>query len=129
MRERASLVELGRELIDEARGLVRKEIELAKVETIELVKTNAVAVGLFAVAAMLLLVLLVMLQVAIILTFWPEVQYLVAWGLVGFWIVVIAVLALVGRGKLKFKPPEKTIATVKGDIEWAKGQIRSNGRS
>src|SRR5579872_4016267 len=108
MREGASLVELGRELIDEARDLVRKEIELAKVEILELVKTNAVAVGLFAAAGLLLLVFLVMLQVAFILTFWVEVQYLVAWGLVGFWIVVIAILALAGRAKLKIKPPEKT---------------------
>lgn len=129
MREATTLIELGRQLLDEARDLVRKEIELAKAEVTELVKTNAVALGLCLTAAVLLLVLLVMVQVAILLTVPFETQYLVAWGLVGFWLVLIVILALVGRSKFKFKPPEKTIATVKGDIEWAKGQIRSNGRS
>ena len=129
MREATTLIDLGRQLIDEGRELVRKEIELAKVEITDLVKTNAVALGLCLTAAVLLLVLLVMVQVAIILTVPFTSQYLVAWGLVGFWVVVIAILALVGRAKFRFKAPEKTIATVKGDIEWAKGQIRSNGRS
>ncbi len=115
--------------MDEARGLVRKEIELAKVEVMALVKTNAIAIGLFAGAAVLLLVALVMLQVAFILSFPFGTQFIVAWSLFGFWVVVIAILALIGRSKLKLQAPEKTIETLKGDIEWAKGQIHSNGRS
>jgi hypothetical protein len=125
----SSLVDLGRQLMDEARGLVRKEIELAKVEVMALVKTNAIAIGLFAGAAVLLLVALVMLQVAFILSFPFGTQFIVAWSLFGFWVVVIAILALIGRSKLKLQAPEKTIETLKGDIEWAKGQIHSNGRS
>jgi len=129
MRDATSLIELGRQLVDESRDLIRKEVELAKVETMGLVKTNAIALGMCAAAAILLLVLLIMLQVAMIMTFWEGARYLVAWGLVGFWVVVIAILALVGRARFKIKPPEKTIATIKGDIEWAKEQIRSNGKS
>ncbi len=129
MRDANTVIDLGRQLIDEGRDLVRKEVELAKVEVTELVKTNAIALVLCLAAAILILVFLVMLQVAIILSTPFESQYLVAWGLAGFWLVLIVILALVGRSKFKFKPPEKTIATIKGDIEWAKGQIRSNGRS
>ena len=128
MRDATSLVELGRQLIDEARGLVRKEIELAKVETIGLLKTNAIALGVVVGAAILLLVLLIMIQVALIVTFLAAALW-IAWGLVVFWVLVIAVLAIVGRSRFKFKPPEKTISTIKGDIEWAREQIRSNGRS
>ena len=132
MRDVSSLAELARQLIDEARGLVRKEIELAKVELLELVKTNAVAIGLFAAAAVFALVMLIMLQVAFIWTIFvtlgQEAAWYLAWALFGFWLVLIAILALIGKAKLKFKPPEKTIATLKGDIEWAKEQIRSNGR-
>ena len=124
-----SLVELGRELMDEARELIHNEIELAKVEILDLVKTNAIAAGLFAGAAVVGLVFLIMVQVAFIFTFWEAVRWIVAWCLVGLWLVVIVVLALVGKSKLKFKPPEKTISTIKGDIEWAKGQIHSNGKS
>ncbi|MFI5267968.1 MAG: phage holin family protein [Chloroflexota bacterium] len=124
-----SLVELGRQLMDEARDLIRKEIELAKVEVIALLKTNALAVGLFAGAAVVALVFLSMLQVAIILTLPFSAQWIVAWCLAAFWLIVIIVLALLGKSKLKFKPPEKTISTIKGDIEWAKGQIHSNAKS
>ncbi|HEY8694568.1 MAG TPA: phage holin family protein [Chloroflexota bacterium] len=124
-----SLVDLGRQLMDEARDLIRKEIELAKVEIIALLKTNAIAMGLFLGAAVVALVFLVMLQVAIILTVPTSVQWIVAWCLAALWLIVLIVLALVGRAKLKFEPPEKTISTIKGDIEWAKGQIHSNGKS
>jgi putative superfamily III holin-X len=127
------MVELGRQLIDEARGLVRKEIELAKVELIELVKTNAIAAGMFVGAAILALIMFIMLQVAfivtILVTLGRDAGFYLAWSLFGFWLVLVVVLALIGKSKLKFKPPEKTIATLKGDIEWAKGQIHSNGKS
>ena len=128
-----SLVELGRQLMDEARDLIRKEIELAKVETIALLKTNAIAAGLFAGAALLALIMFIMLQVAVIITVLvtlgqPAAFYL-AWALFALWLVVVIVLALIGKSKLKFKAPEKTISTLKGDIEWAKGQIHSNGKS
>jgi len=124
--EQTSLVDLGRSLVDEARGLIRKEIELAKVEVIDLLKTNAIAVGMFAGAAIVAFMFLILVQVAIIVTV-PNGIW-VAWGLVVLWLVVIIVLALVGRSKLKLQAPEKTVETIKGDIEWAKGQIRSNGR-
>ena len=124
-----SLVELGRQLLDDARDLIRKEIELAKVEIIALLKTNAIAIGLFLGAAVVALVFLIMLQVAIILTVPPSLQWILAWCLAALWLIVLVVLALVGKSKLKFKPPEKTISTIKGDIEWAKGQIHSNGKS
>ena len=126
MAEQTSLVDLGRSLVDEARGLIRKEIELAKVEVIDLLKTNAIAVGMFAGAAIVAFMFLILVQVAIIVTV-PNGIW-VAWGLVVLWLVVIIVLALVGRSKLKLQAPEKTVETIKGDIEWAKGQIRSNGR-
>src|SRR5438067_405060 len=112
IRDASSLLDLGRQLIDEARGLIRKEIELAKVEILDLIKTNAVAIGLFAAAAVFGLVLLVMLQVAVIttilVTLGQAAAFYVAWGLFIFWLVLIAVLALIGRAKLRFKPPEKT---------------------
>jgi len=132
IRDASSLLELGRQLLDEARNLVRQEIELAKVEILGLVKTNAVAIGLFAAAAVVALVALMVLQVAIVttilITLGQAAAFYVAWGLFAFWLIVVVVLALVGRAKLRFRPPEKTIATLKGDIEWAKAQMHSNGR-
>jgi hypothetical protein len=124
-----SLVDLGRQLLDEARDLARKEIELAKVEVLDLVKTNAVAIGLFAGALVLALVMFIMLQVAFVLSFPFTTQFIVAWCLVGFWLIVVVILALIGKSKLRFEAPPKTMSTLKGDIEWAKGQIHSNGKS
>lgn len=128
LHENASLVELGRTLLDDARDLIRKEIALAKLEVIELLKTNAIAVGLFVGAAVLAFMAFIILQVAFILTFSFAVQWIVAWCLFGLWLILTIVLALIGKAKLKIKPPEKTVSTIKGDIEWAKGQIRSNGK-
>ena len=133
MRDATSLADLGRQLIDEARGLVRKELELAKLEILGLVKTNAMAIALFALAVVFVLILLVMLQVAFVVTMLATLgtaaAWYSAWGLFVFWLLVIIILALIGRAKLKFEAPEKTIATVKGDIEWAKRQMHSNGKS
>jgi uncharacterized membrane protein len=127
-----SLIELGRQLMDEARGLIRKEIELAKIELLDLLKTNAMAVGLFVGAAVVALVMFIMLQVAIVFTVLAtagtSAAWYTAWGLFLLWLVVVIVLALIGKAKLRFEPPEKTISTLKGDIEWAKGQIHSNGK-
>jgi len=128
----ASLVDLGRSLIDDARSLVRKEIELAKVEILDLIKTNAIAVGMFAGAAIVAFMAFILLQIAVIITLLvtvgPSAAWYLAWGLVVLWVVVIAVLALMGKSKLRIKAPEKTVATIKGDIEWAKEQIHSNAR-
>jgi formate hydrogenlyase subunit 4 len=43
-------------------------------------------------------------------------------------IIVAVVLALVGRSRLKFAPPEATIQTIKDDLEWVKQQIRPETR-
>src|SRR4051794_9922780 len=107
-----TLVDLGRSLIDDARELIRKEIQLAKVELLDLVKTNAIAAGMFIGAVLMAFMAIILLQVAIVVTVPFAAQPWVAWGLVVFWIIVVAVLVIVGRRKLRFEAPEKTLATI-----------------
>ncbi len=108
--------------------LVQQEVALAKTE----LKKEAVAAGkgagMFGGAGLTGLFALFFLSIA--------AAYGIAWlGLPlgwGFFIVgmlyliVAAVLALLGKKQIsKVGPPEKTIATVKDDVQWAKHPTRA----
>ena len=119
------------ELAADAQRLVQLEIQLAKQEILDLVKRNAIALGLLAGAALcgtfFLYTLVALVVVGITaLVEGQSVAYmplallvvLVVWGL------ATAVLGLVGRSRLKFQAPEATIQSLKEDVEWVKAQIR-----
>jgi Putative Actinobacterial Holin-X, holin superfamily III len=136
-REAQSMVELGREVVDGVRELVRKEIELAKLETRELLVKNAKAGALLGGGAFFALLAVVMIQVAAVATAafaggFAAGMYL-AWGLFGLWVVLAAIALIAGWSRLELKPPARTLATLKGDLEWAKRQmpphVSSNGKS
>jgi hypothetical protein len=103
--------------------LIRTEMQLAKVEIKRDVTTAGKGAGLLGGAGFMGLFALVFLSIA--------AAYGISWlgiGLGwGFFIVglvyalVAGVLALTGKKKIgQVGPPEKTIETVKDDIEWAK---------
>lgn len=125
--EDRSLGELFGDLTADMGTLVRKEIELAKVEIKEEVAKSGKAGGMLggtAVAALLAVNLL---------------SFALAWGLAevmpeGFafllvgvlWAIAAAVLYTRGRSELqKVNPvPEQTIETLKEDVQWAKQQTK-----
>jgi len=119
------------EIAADAQRLVRLEIELAKQEIMELLKTNAVAAGLLAGAALCALFVLYTFVAAIVVgVMWvflrgglgeTEIALLVV---LLIWVIAAAVLGLVGKSKLDFKMPDQTIQTFKDDVEWAKQQIK-----
>ena len=119
------------EIASDAQRLVHLEIELAKQEIMGLVKTNAVAAGLLAGAALCGLFVVYTLVAAIVV----GVMWIFLRGGLGrteaallvillIWVIAAAVLALIGKSKLNFKMPDLTIQTIKDDVEWAKAQIR-----
>ena len=119
----ASPGELATEVAKDMSTLVRQEVALAKAELQEEAKTAGTAVGAFGGAGFAGYFVLVFLSLAamygldtIMPTGWAAL--IVA----GLWAVDAAVLALMGRSKLKgFSPkPERTIETVKEDVQWAK---------
>ena len=112
---------IGRLVSDASRdvsSLIHKEIELAKSELKVSVKAGGMGIGLFAAAAFLLLMFLVLLSIT--------VAYFIHWGGSGlalhwaylivtlFYLLVAVIQALVGYSKVKkAKAPERAIRQAK----------------
>jgi uncharacterized membrane protein YqjE len=112
-------------VIDGVRSLVRKEIELAKIEIAEAVSVRAKAVALMAIAGVLGLFALGFLAAGaaaaldLVLPRWAA-ELIVG----GVFVLLMLVFLLAGRGAMKKAPtPRKTQQTLKEDAAWAKQQI------
>ena len=119
------------EIAADAQRLVQLEVQLAKEEIKELVKTNLVAIAMLSVAALsgifALYTLVAMIVFALLsLLFHRGMGHdAIALAVVlVVWLAVAALLALMGKSRLVFKMPEATIQTIKDDMAWAKTQIR-----
>lgn len=117
-----SLGDLIVEITQDLSRLIRKEIELAKQETAELLRPKLIAGALLAVGVVLGMLLLpfILFTIYLILAIW-----LPQW--VAAAIVTLATAAacgatfLVAKSKLAGKlTPERTIRSLKEDVEWAK---------
>ena len=124
LRPEASLGDLFSELTTEVSDLVRKELELAKVEVkedVQRARDAAVMGGIAGVSALLALILL-----SLALAWWlDEVMHpALAHGLVGLlWLIAAAVFALSMRQKLKdMRGLPQTTTTLKEDVQWIKAQ-------
>lgn len=111
------------DIVDDVQRLVELEIELVQQELKELAIRNGIALGLIAVGALGVLFVLIFLQVALV-TALPTPAWLNALVLALFWVIAAAILFYVGRMRIKIAPPEKTIQSIKEDVEWVKQQIR-----
>lgn len=122
-RSNASAGQLASEVAKDVSTLVRQEIALAKAELQKEAKTAGVAAGAFGGAGFAGYFVLVFLSLGLMwgLDSWMPLGW-AAVVVAGIWAVVAAVLAVVGRSRLKkFNPkPERTIETVKEDVKWAK---------
>jgi len=124
LRPEASLGELFTELTTEVGDLVRKELELAKVEAKEDVQRVRDAAVMGAVAGTAALLALILLSLA--LAWWLDeaMHPAVAHALVGLlWVVVAAVLAMSMKKKLQdLRGLPETTTTLKEDVQWIKAQ-------
>lgn len=111
-----------RSLVADVGLIARREAELAKIELKEKASKAGVAIGLlvagaaFALYALGVLIAAAVLGLAIVLPAWAAAS-IVALAL----IVIAAVLALIGRAKLREGAPyapTRTLATVEEDIGW-----------
>jgi uncharacterized membrane protein YqjE len=121
-----SIAEVFQDIIGNVQELIRSEFRLAKAETREEVTKAAkssVVLGagvVLAVYATGFLLLTIMYALEITLPPWLS-ALIVAVG------VMIIAMAAVGIGRKRMKQvhmPEKTIETVKENVEWAKQRIR-----
>ena len=119
----ASPGELASEVAKDMSTLVRQEVALAKAELQEEAKTAGTAFGAFGGAGFAGYFVMVFLSLAAMWALGTVMA--LGWAaliVAGVWAVAAGVLALLGRSKLKaFNPkPERTIETVKEDVQWAK---------
>jgi uncharacterized membrane protein YqjE len=123
---RRGLIELARVAVEDTVRLVQQEIQLAKIELKEMLRSNVQAAIFLGVAGLCGLLFLVMLLVTIALLISPHA--LVAGIETAVFLVLAIVLGLVGKSMLKVGPPPKTMTTLKEDAEWARQVLKRNGK-
>ncbi|MBC2932434.1 phage holin family protein [Nocardioides sp. zg-1228] len=121
---------LGKLVMDAQRDvstLISKEIQLAKSELKVSVKHGGVGIGLFAGAAFLAVLAIIMLSVAIVyFIHWNGAGLDLQWAFLivfGFYVLVAAVLAMIGLKQVKqVKAPERAIEQGRQIPQALKGQ-------
>jgi len=123
-RPEATLGELFGEMTQNVTTLLRKEIELAKLEARDEVSRAGRGVGMFAGAGVAGWMTLLFLSFAVAWLLDQAMNTALAFAIVGVvWAVVGVVLALRGKRAMKtVKPLPETVATLKEDVQWAKQQ-------
>jgi uncharacterized membrane protein YqjE len=120
------VIDLARLAVADVVRLVQLEIQLAKLELREMLAANIRAAIFLAGAGFFGLCLLIAFLVFVPLVFANHV--LVAWIEGAVFLVLAAILALLGIRSLKLGPPPRTMTTLKEDAEWAKHLLKRNGR-
>ena len=119
-----STPELLMDVADDVRMLVRKEIELARIELMEGLKAQLVGAGIIAlaVASSLPALLFALLAVGLWLPFSREVSFaIVAGGLSIFTVAGIGVgIWVMRRRRLRLR---RSVDSIKEDVRWARDQL------
>src|SRR6267378_2845087 len=119
---RRGLIDLARLAVEDTVRLVQQEIQLAKIEVMEMLRSNIKAAIFLGAAGLCALLFLVMLLVTIAL--WIPNHALAGLIETVVFLVLAAILGLVGKNMLKLGPPPKTMTTLKEDAEWAKQVLK-----
>ena len=114
-------------VVNDAQRLVSLEVALAKQEAKELATDNAIAAGIIGFGALLVVLgVLVALPTLVVISVRWHWQAAAVW--VVAYVVIGAVLYLIGRARLQLRLPPRTIESLKENKEWALRRVRSNGR-
>ena len=119
--------ELAAEVVQDAQRLVNLEIALAKQELKELATANAIAAGMVAAGALLMMLAVLVAAPVLVVALVPDHWIAAAVWVAGYLVVGLVVL-IVGKNRFRIKLPPKTIASLKENKEWALRQIRSTVR-
>jgi uncharacterized membrane protein YqjE len=123
---RRGLIELARLAVEDTIKLVQQEIQLAKIEIQEMLKSNIKAAIFLAIAGFCALIFFIMLLVTIALLI--PAHALVAGIETVIFLLLAVIVGLMGKGMLKIGAPPKTMTTLKEDAEWAKQVLKRNGK-
>ena len=124
--ESRSTAELVMDVADDLRMLVRKEIELARIELMEGLKAQMIGAGLIALAVVS--VLPAMLFGLFALVYWLPLSVEVAYAVVGGGMLLGALMLIaIGVRVMKRRRPnlDNTVASIKEDVKWAREQLTS----
>lgn len=121
--------ELVREVADDVQMLVRKELELARVELTEGIKTQLKGAGLIAIAVLAALpgLLFLVTALALVLPRWLPISRAAGFAVVGGALLLFTVGGIVaGIGVVRSRRPSigTTVETVKEDVRWARERLR-----
>ena len=123
-----SSARLAQDIVEDAQELVRLNIQLAKQEVRELLVRNGIAIGLLMFGALLVLLAILVALPAFLVVLWSN--HLIGAAIwLGGYAIVGAMLALVGRLRLRIQPPKRTLTSLEETRNWALRQIKSNDRS
>jgi len=123
---RRGVIDLARLAVEDTIRLVQQEIQLAKIEVKEMLRSNIKAAIFLALAAFCALLFVVMLLVTLALVI--PAHALVAGIETVVFLVLVVVFALIGKSLLKIGAPPKTMTTLKEDAEWARQVLKRNGK-
>jgi len=114
-------------MISDAQRLVTLEIALARQELKELIATNAIAAGIVAFGALLIVLGILVAIPAMVVWLVPwHWQAAAVWAIA--YVVIGIVLALLGKSRFKVGLPKRTMESLKENKEWALRRMRSNGK-
>ncbi|MCL5961268.1 MAG: phage holin family protein [Chloroflexi bacterium] len=120
-----STADLIRRLVNNISGLVDREVALAKEEIREDVKDSLASAVLMISAAVLLLIGVTCLVVAAIFALALVMPgWLASIIVAAFFIIVGAIVGLIGKSKLTTHPLKKTRESLSEDILWAQGRLK-----
>jgi len=114
-------------VVADAQRLVALEVALAKQELKEMAAGNAIAVGLMAFGA-LLLVLAVLVALPTVVVWLVPWHWEAAAVWVGVYLVIGIVLVLVGKSRLQVRLPRRTLESLKENRRWALRRVKSNSK-
>ena len=124
---RRGIFSLGRTLIDEAKTLVRQEIDLAKQETMSKILRDVKAAAMLIVAGVVLLLALFVFIFMLIVDLFSYLTGHLWLGLIITWLIytiVFGIVALIGVRRMQSPKPVLTIQTLREDLAWLKEQLR-----
>lgn len=126
-RDPRSTVQIVQDVTENAQLLLRKELELAKLELRETLGKQAMAAGLAIGGAVFGLFVLGFVGVTVAVALQEVTRPWVAWGLVTVGYLVIGLVALLvakrTAGSVSLTP-ERTKHSIEENVEWAKQQLR-----
>jgi uncharacterized membrane protein YqjE len=120
------------EIAADVRELVRLEMELAKAEVAEnrsRLMQGALGIGLATLFGFWLFGFLGWAAMSALAEVWP--MWAAALATAGIWLVLAGIAVAFARMQLKeFNPtPERTLASLREDVAWARGLLKPNGVS